>query len=106
MNNNMYMIPANAKRSMLILGVFRWVDLIIFGSGIFLTFIFLLAIPNGNIVLDIIKIVPICICSFLVLPIPYYHNVLSFIKDLYLYLVGRKVYLWKGWCIKSEYQEK
>ena len=37
-----YLIPANSKKSMLILGVFNYMDLILFGSGVFTTGLLLL----------------------------------------------------------------
>ena len=39
---NGYLIPANSNRGKLIFGFFRPVDLIVFGTGIFATFILLL----------------------------------------------------------------
>ena len=36
---NQYLIPANSKRSMLILGLFEVIDLWIFGIGALITFI-------------------------------------------------------------------
>ena len=39
---NEYLIPANSKKSMLILGFFNPTDLIIFGSGCLVTFILLI----------------------------------------------------------------
>ena len=41
MGNNQYLIPANSKNSMLILGLFNTVDLIICGTGMTLTIILL-----------------------------------------------------------------
>ena len=28
------------------------------------------------------------------------------LKEMYLYLSNRRVYYWKGWCVRSEYSEK
>lgn len=104
--DNMYIIPANSKKGQLIFNLFRWIDLIIFGTGLLVSLILLLTISSDSIAVTIIKLLPVSVCSFLVVPIPYYHNVLMFIQDIYLFLVNRRVYLWKGWCVKSEYGEK
>lgn len=104
--NDMYIIPANSKKGQLIFNLFRWIDLIVFGIGLLVSLILLLTISNDSIVVTIIKLLPVSVCSFLVVPIPYYHNVMMFIKDIYLFLSNRRVYLWKGWCVNSEYGEK
>ncbi len=95
---NMYLIPANSKKSLLIFNTFRMFDLILFGTGIFITIILLFAVPGDSITALLIKLAPVGITGFLVLPIPYYHNVLIFIKEIYSFYVNRRIYLWKGWC--------
>ena len=40
-----FLIPANAKKSMLIFGLFNTMDLIIFGSGIGLSLLLLILLP-------------------------------------------------------------
>ena len=105
MNNNLYLIPANSKRSMLIFGVFRDVDLILFGTGIFISLILLFAIPGDSIKEVLIKLSPLCISGFLVVPLGYYHNVLCFFIDVYLFFMNRRVYLWKGWCASDGAKE-
>ena len=40
----MYLIPANSKNSLLIFGMFNGFDLILFGSGMFATFILLMVL--------------------------------------------------------------
>ena len=105
MNTN-YIIPANSKRSMLIFGFFRPVDLIIFGVGLILTLIFLVAINNNSALSFVIKLFPIAFSTFLVLPLPNYHNVRVLIREIYEYLMNRRVYIWKGWCFTNELKEK
>ena len=56
MNN--YLIPANTKRSMLIFGLFTKFDLILFGSGIGVTLLTLMLIPEGNFTIAIISLLP------------------------------------------------
>ena len=99
MENNVYFIPANSKNSMLILGLFNVVDLIIFGTGILITFIFLLVMPKDTMGQLLFVISPGLIASFLVLPFPNHHNMRTLIKNVYNYFTNRKRYYWKGWCI-------
>ncbi len=100
MNN--YLIPANSKKSQLILGFFTGVDLILFGSGVGVTLILLLVIQSTNVGIMLLILAPALITGFLVMPIPYYHNVLQFIVNVYTYLSSRKRYYWKGWCYNVE----
>ncbi len=99
MGNNNYLIPANSKRSMLILSFFNQVDLIIFGIGIGITFIFMFTFNAANISGAILILLPALIVTFLVVPIPYHHNVRTLIKNIYNYYTKRRTYYWKGWCV-------
>ncbi len=96
-----YLIPANSKKSQLILGFFRGIDLILFGSGVGLTLILLLTIQSANIGIMMLILAPALITGFLVMPIPNYHNVLQFIVNLYTYFSERRRYYWKGWCYQD-----
>ncbi len=96
-----YLIPANSKKSMLILGFFNWIDLIIFGSGVVLSLILLMAVKSSNIWLMMLVLSPALISGFLVLPVPNYHNMLTLLSNIYRYMTMRKQYYWKGWCIKN-----
>jgi len=96
MNN--YLIPANSKKSMLIFGLFNTVDLWIFLSGIAATLLLLLILPVEELVPAIIAIAPGLVCGFLVLPVPNYHNVRTFIKSAYRFFTTRQKFIWKGWC--------
>ena len=99
MNN--YLIPANSKKSQLILGFFTPVDLILFGSGVGVTLILLLAIQSANIGIMLLILAPALITGFLVMPVPNYHNVLQFIINVYTYFSDRRKYYWKGWCYQN-----
>lgn len=103
---NQYLIPSNAKRSTLILGVFREIDLVLFGTGLGLTLLLLLVVPPNNLFLAVIDLLPGVVCSFLVMPIPYYHNTRILIVELYRYFTRRQKYVWEGWCVKDEYTDK
>lgn len=101
MNNN-YLIPANSKKSQLILGFFNGLDLILFGSGVGLTLILLMVIQSANVGIMILILAPALITGFLVLPVPNYHNVLQFIVNVYTFYSERRRYGWRGWCYNVE----
>ncbi len=98
---NQYLIPANTKRGQLILGLFRPFDLALFGSGIFVTVLLLAFLPLSSTFVTILILSPALITGFLVMPVPYYHNMLNIIVELYEFLTERQTYRWKGWCYKS-----
>lgn len=101
--NNNYLIPANASRGKLILGFFRLIDLIIFGSGAGLTLILILLFQGvlTNWMVAVAVLAPAAVTGFLVIPVPHQHNVLVFLTNIYkFYFVDRKIYYWKGWCNK------
>lgn len=101
MDNNSYLIPANSKKSMLILGFFNVTDLIIFGTGVVITFLMLMIIgTSGSLKQSLFIIAPAVIGAFLVLPVPNHHNIRTFIKNVIHYLVNQKKYYWRGWCIR------
>ncbi len=102
MGNNQYLIPANSKKSMLILGFFNPTDLIIFGTGLVLTFILLLTIKANSLKEAFFIISPGVIASFLVLPVPYHHNIRTFIKNIYMYYTSRRRFYWRGWCTNGK----
>lgn len=98
---NQYLIPANSNRGKLIFGFFRPVDLIVFGIGIFITFILLLIFQNdmSNLATALGVLSPALITGFLVLPVPNQHNVMVVIGNVYnFFFVDRRRYIWKGWC--------
>ena len=101
-----YLIPANTKKGKLILGLFRPFDLALFGSGILVTIMLLAFLPLDSTALTIVLLSPAFICAFLVMPVPYYHNMLNIIVELYEFLTTRQTYRWKGWCWKSGKDKK
>lgn len=104
--NNLYLIPANSKKGQLIFNMFRLIDLVVFLTGVVISLIFFVAISDNSLISTLIKLLPICTGGFLVVPVPNYHNVMMFIKDMYLFFTNRRVYLWKGWCVRDEYKEE
>ncbi len=101
MNNN-YLIPANSKKSQLILGFFTFTDLLLFGSGVGLTLILLIVIQSANITIMLLILAPALVTGFLVMPVPNYHNVLQFIVNVYSFYSEKRKYLWRGWCSNGE----
>lgn len=96
MNN--YLIPANSKKSMLIFGLFNKVDLWIFISGVTATLLLLLILPIEELAVAIVAITPGLVCGFLVLPVPNYHNIRTFIGSAFRFFTTRQKFSWKGWC--------
>ena len=102
-----YLIPANANRGKLILGYFRGIDLAIFAIGILSTLILLFIFQDymSDTKIAILTLIPAGLGMFLVLPIPYQHNVLVLLQAIYnFYFVNRQKYVWRGWC--SSYVSK
>ena len=101
MNGN-YLIPANSKKSEMILGMFTTVDLILFASGVGLTILLMLTIHTDSFVGMMLILLPALLASFLVFPVPNYHNVLQLIINIYtFYFVRQRTYKWRGWCYKD-----
>lgn len=103
--NGIYLIPANAKKSLLIFGLFNKFDLILFGSGCAITLLLILIIPTGDFLWSVIAILPALVCGILVLPIPNYHNTLGGIKSIFKYFSERRNFIWKGWCFSEKSEE-
>lgn len=99
---NTYLIPANTKQGQLILGYFRPVDLILLGSGVLTSFVLFFIIPLDSVLTTILVLLPGLVCAGLVLPIPYYHNVLVVITECFGFLTSRQKFIWKGWCAISD----
>ena len=96
-----YLIPANTKKSKLILGFFTPLDLVIFGVGCLTTVIMLLIFQGLTFQMAIIVLMPALISGFLVIPVPNYHNILQLITNIVTFILNRKRYYWKGWCIRD-----
>ena len=100
----MYLIPANAKRGQYIFGLFRPVDLGIFGVGVVITIILVALMPMQETWAAVVAVSPAILSTLLVAPVAYYHNVLQLLIEIYKYFTSRRRYLWKGWCIRDEQQ--
>ncbi len=97
-NNNNFLIPANSKKSQLILSFFRPVDLAIFITGVSITILLLVIIDSTEMGVMLMLLAPALIATFLVAPVPHYHNVMTLMGNIYRFYTGRKKYYWRGWC--------
>lgn len=102
MQNN-YLIPANTKKSQLILGFFTPTDLIIFIVGCAWSFIMLILVKSLNLTILILIMLPALIATFLVMPVPHYHNVLQLLTNIFNFYSNRRQYFWRGWCINERF---
>lgn len=105
MDKNLYLIPANSKKSMLILGFFTPVDLFIFGMGIVFTIFLLMFVQTADLKVMLLIILPALISTFLILPVPHYHNMYQLLTNVYNFFTKTRRYYWKGWCVSS-YEEQ
>ena len=97
MKNN-YLIPANSKKSQLILGIFNMSDLIVFLVGLGITVFLLLVIKSNDIGVMLLLASPALVAAFLIAPVPNYHNVMTLLGNIYKFYTGRKKYYWRCWC--------
>ena len=98
MQNN-YLIPANTKKSQLILGFFTGIDLAIFSIGCVVSFAMLLLFNSLSLGYLILMMMPALIGTFLVMPVPHYHNVLQLLTNIFNFFLNRRTYYWRGWCM-------
>lgn len=99
---NQYLIPANSKRSMLILSLFAPIDLIIFGIGAGLTTIMMMTIQTETTVDLVVIVAPLIISGIMVAPVPNHRNIWQLTANVYSYLSHRRTYYWKGWRVLDE----
>ena len=95
---NTYLIPANSKKSMLKFGLFTNSDLILFVTGVGISFLLMMFLPVDKFLIAVLSISPGLICAFLVFPVPNYHNVRTVIRNAWIFFTTRQKYIWKGWC--------
>lgn len=101
---NGYLVPANTKKSILILGMLRPVDALILGIGIGISVILLLIFQNASTWIMLISCIPMLISLLLVMPIPNYHNTLVALQSIFRFYNERRKYIWKGWCVYDEFE--
>lgn len=103
MNN--YLIPANTKSGALFLNIFYLFDVLLLLSGIGVTLVLLMILPIDTLPITLIALSPALVCSFLVLPIPNYHNILTIIMSATSFFSERRIFIWKGWCVNENTEE-
>lgn len=101
---NSYLIPANTKKSQLILGFFTPTDLIIFSVGCVWSFIMLVLVQSLSLTVLILIMLPALIGAFLVMPVPHYHNVLQLLTNVVNFFTNRRQYYWRGWCVNERFE--
>lgn len=102
---NQYLIAANSKRGQLIFNIFRPIDLGIALGGACTTIILFLIFSPSTLLSSILVLLPLAVCSFLVIPVANYHNMLCVIRNIYrFYFVEERQFVWKGWCAKDEFK--
>ena len=92
------MIPANSKKSQMILGLFTTGDLIVFLTGIAITVSLLIVFKSNNLATLLGFASPALLATFLVAPVPNYHNVMTLLGNMINFATGQKKYYWRGWC--------
>ena len=96
---NGYLVPANAKRGMLIFGRFTVFDLILAGIGIIISILLIVFRTNATFSWIIMSLLPGFVAVALVIPMPNYHNILTALISAISFFVNRRIYIWKGWCM-------
>ena len=100
------LVPANTKRSTLILGMYKvFPDIAILGSGVILTIMLLVIFDGAGTLFTILMCIPMLTGVFLTLPIPNYHNMLGAIQSIIGFYNNRRKYIWRGWCVKNEFEQ-
>ena len=97
-----FLIPANSKKSQLILGFFTVIDIFIFALGLIYSIALLIIVQTTKIHIMLLIILPALISTFLVLPVPYYHNINQLITNIIQFFAKTRRYYWRGWCASSE----
>ena len=97
-----YIMPANSKKSRLILGMFTIKDIVVLSIGLPISAILLIAFKSLGFWMLVVGAIPGLTAVLLVMPVPHYHNVLQLIINIFTYYTGRKKYEWKGWTVTNE----
>ena len=97
--NSKYLIPANTKRSMLIFGLFKPIDVIIFTVGLVATLMLVFILGTATMTQVIVDLVPLLVVTLMVSPIPNHRNFWTFTVNVYTYFTSQRKYRWRGWCM-------
>lgn len=102
---NSSLVPANAKKSILLFGFLRPMpDALVLGVGVLITIILLAFFSDVETWMMMLFCIPMLISVLLVMPIPNYHNTLCVIQSVLNFYNGRRNYIWRGWCTYHEYK--
>ena len=96
-----YIIPANSKKSQMILGFFTPADLTIFLTGLGISSFLLMVIHTEDIKILMLLISPLLLSALLVAPVPHYHNVMTLLNNMFRFFMDQREYKWKGWCCRD-----
>lgn len=102
---NQYIVPANSKKSRLILGWFVITDIIVLAIGFGLSIILWVIInatKDSSLLKLLLGCIPLLLALGSVMLIPNYHNVRQFLTNVIMFFTNRRKYYWKGWCVKDE----
>ena len=99
-----YLIPANAKKSMLIFGIFTKLDLILVSVSSVVSILMLIIFSPDTLLWAILCLIPMFVAAFLIVPVPNYHNIRVLIKEIIDFFYSRRNYKWKGWCYRDEFK--
>ncbi len=104
---NSGLVPANTKRSTLILGMYRPVpDLVILVSGTAITIAMLMIFNNAGTLIMVLSSIPMLLGAFLTMPLPNYHNVLCALQSILRFFQSRRNFIWRGWCLRNEFKDR
>jgi len=100
------MVPANAKKSLLIMGFLRPMpDTLILGVGVAISVLALAFSTSAPTWLLLVECIPMFVSAILVAPIPHYHNTLCAIQSILRFYNERRNYIWRGWCVYDEFKD-
>lgn len=92
--------PKNFKSGRLIMGRFRWIDLLILIAGSTFSFlgeiVYVGFLNQTNILIILLLIFPAAISFLLTASTNVYHNNLLFLKMAIDFVTSNRVYLWEG----------
>ena len=93
------MVPANAKKSLLVMGFLRPMpDLLILGVGVGISVLLLAFSTSAPTWLLVLECIPMFVSAILVAPIPHYHNTLCAIQSILRFYNERRNYIFRTTC--------
>ena len=100
------MVPANAKKAVLIGGFLRPMpDTLILGVGVAVSLILLALSKSASTWVMVLECIPMLVSVILIAPIANYHNTLCAIQSILRFYNERRKYIWRGWCIYDEFKD-